>query len=231
MIYFSLLIFAVLPSIIWLLYYFKKDLNPEPKRLVARVFLVGAFFAIIAYCFQITATALLEHIPLFLFVQGFIIVAFSEELFKYLAFFFTVKHHTELDEPMDIIIYMIAAALGFAALENFILFSTMVPAEITAGQMAIISALRFVSATFLHALLSGILGVFLAYGYKFSSKKLVVLGFFAVTVLHGIYNILVKRIEETPALLLLLLLFAFLVLVLSFGIERVKRMKSVCTLK
>ncbi len=233
MTYFSLFAFAVLPSFLWLLYCLKKDVHPEPKRLILYVFAAGALFAVIGYFFQRATASLLisffENIPLLIlfapFFFKFVIVAFSEELLKYLAFFFTVRNHTELDEPIDFIIYMVTAALGFAALENFILLSSL---DISLQEMAKISAIRFFSGTFLHALTSGILGGFLAFYYCYNKKSILVWGIVLVSLLHGIYNLLAERIDQTPFFFLLLFFFLVLATTLTLLIEKTKKMKSVC---
>ncbi len=233
MIYFSLFVFAVLPSLVWLLYYLRKDDHPEPKRLIVYVFTAGAFFAVVGYFFQ-KATApfffsLAENIPFLLlsasFFYKFVVVAFSEEFLKYLAFFFTVRKNPHLDEPVDYIIYMIAAALGFAALENFIILFSLDP---SLPEVAKISLVRFLSGTFLHVLASGILGGFLAYSCFRSKKSLIFWGLLFVSFLHGIYNLLTEKITE-PLFFFILLLFLFsLLLILSALIKKTKKMKSVC---
>jgi len=235
MIYFSLLVFAILPSLIWLLYYLKKDIRSEPKHLIVYVFLTGALFAVVGYFFQLTMGRILppfaENISffaaLYLPFYKFVIIAFSEEFLKYLAFFFTIRDHPELDEPLDFVIYMITAALGFAALENIIYLSSAPDIM----EMARFSAVRFVSGTFLHALASGILGVFLAYSCKLNKKYLVIYGLIFVSGLHGIYNLLAQRITETSGILFVFTFLFVCAIVLSVFIEKLKKMKSTCSIK
>ncbi len=254
-----LLLFAVLPSFIWVFYYFKKDTHPEPKKLLLLVFFAGAVVAIIGYFFQKGAVGMLsdvarnfpEYISFFVFFQAFFITAFSEETFKYLAFFFTVRHHCELDEPVDIIIYMITAALGFAALENFLVLSSL--ATNSLNEIAIVSGLRFLSATFLHAIASGILGAFLVFSYRHSNKLLILAGVVIATVIHATYNFLIMRaymfpveinvfssihsinslpfITIYPVVFLVLFLLVSLSAILSLVIEQIKKMDTVCVLK
>ncbi len=233
MVYFSLFVFAVIPSLLWLLYYLRKDTHPEPKRLIIYVFAAGALFAIIGYFFQRTAASLLfsflDTVPLLIIFAPlfykFVVVAFSEEFLKYLAFFFTIKNHPELDEPVDFIIYMITAALGFAALENFIVLSSL---DITLPEVVKISVIRFFSGTFLHALVSGIFGGFLAHSYGFQKKSILIWGLLFVSLLHGLYNLLAERIGEALFFSLLLAFFAFLITLLSLLIKKTKKMKSIC---
>ncbi len=229
MFYFLLLTFAVLPSLIWLFYYLEKDIDPEPKRLIAYVFLVGGLFAIAGYLFQIISHSIILPFVGFSYAyyifHTFFVVGFSEELFKYLAFFFAIKSHPALDEPIDFVIYIITAALGFAALENIIYLSSMTESTL---EMARLSSIRFVSGTFLHALASGILGVFLAYACNLNKKTLIFYGLILVSFLHGIYNLFAAKMNETIYMLLTFALLFFCALILSFFIRKIKKMKATC---
>ncbi len=234
--YLILTIFAILPSLVWLFYYLQKDDHPEPKEIILCVFLTGAVFAIIGLLFQRSAISLLdpikENLPSFiffsLFFYRFIIVAFSEELLKYFAFFFAAKDHREVDEPIDYIIYMITAALGFAALENFLLLFSLNP---EVPQIMKISVLRFVSATLLHAVASGIIGCFLVYSLYFNKKYLLFLGLIVGTALHGIYNLLAERMVDFYSAIILFSTLLLLFSILLFFIKKIKRMKNICLVK
>jgi protease PrsW len=231
--YLFLIFFSLLPSIIWLFYYFKKDDNPEPKKLIFYVFIFGALFAGIGYFVQLKGgpyiLSYLEKISLPLLYIAlfyrFIVIAFTEELLKYLAFFFSVKGSRELDEPIDFIIYMITAGLGFAALENFVILSSL---EINTLEVVKISLLRFLSGTLLHALVSGIMGGFLVYTYRKKKTGIIFFGLITVTALHGIYNILAERLDGGAVAFLSF--FLFLIISLSLIIKKVKKLKSVSLL-
>ncbi len=254
MLFFVLLLFAILPSFLWLFYYFKKDKHPEPKKTLLYVFIMGAIFAFIGYHIQKISTGsvffLSENYPDLIFIltifQKFVVIAFSEELLKYLAFFFAARHHKDLDEPVDIIVYIITAALGFAAFENFLVLSSLTKPLLE--NIVIISALRFLSATFLHALASGILGVFLVYSFKNKNKMLFVFGLLTATIIHGVYNFLIMRIDNYPVDInittniyyldsfspatiypIFFVVFTFLLclsIALSFFIEKVKKLDN-----
>jgi len=230
-----LLFFAILPSLLWLFYWLKKDDYPEPKKLIAVVFFSGAFFAVITYFFQSFGASLFFDIgksfpllvPLLPFFYTFILVALIEEISKYIAFYFTISENKELDEPIDFVIYMITAGLGFAALENLLIISSY--EEI--GQIATVSLVRFISGTLLHALVSGILGIFLAYACRLEKKTIILAGIIFVSFLHGSYNYLSDiAITKNNFLPPLIFLF-FLVFLLLFLISKIKKMKSVCLLK
>ena len=81
---------------------------------------------------------------------------------------------------------MISAGLGFAAIEN-ILF---VLPEIFKGvdQAIYFLFLRFITATLLHALASGIIGFFFALAIIYHARIILFLGFIFGVGLHTIYN-------------------------------------------
>ncbi|RMG64363.1 MAG: PrsW family intramembrane metalloprotease, partial [Calditrichaeota bacterium] len=111
----TLLLIAVLgfaPALFWLAYFYRKDrLEPEPRRLVLRTHLWGIFCAF-------PAAALEYLLPFNQWTMSVVGAPVVEESAKFLAVYLTIFRNPEFDEPMDGIVYGVAAALGFAALEN-----------------------------------------------------------------------------------------------------------------
>lgn len=106
-----LLILAAAPGFFVLWYFYYRDrFEPEPLRMIIKVFFFG--------CIAVIPAILLE-LP---FPEGFwsVVVAapLVEESIKFCVVFFTVFRDQEFDEPMDGIVYAVAAALGFATIEN-----------------------------------------------------------------------------------------------------------------
>ena len=167
-IYFLYIFFGILPSLAWLFYYLKKDQHPESKKMILKIFLWGSLTTIPVYLVQRFLTMSLDSISLPLIfislIYGFLIIAFTEELFKYLVIKFRVLSNSACDEPIDIMIYMIVSALGFAAIENiFYIVSSAINLPINDAVFAsvIISLSRFLGATFLHTLCSALVGYFI----------------------------------------------------------------------
>ncbi len=240
--YIALILFAILPSLVWMFYYLQKDLNPEPKRFIFYVFIAGILSAIPAFFIQTGGLKLISPLMTFseniallaiimLVVQQVFVIALSEEFFKYFSVFVVMMRHPELDEPIDMVIYMIVAALGFAAIENFFTLISLGP-ELIIEEMALMALLRFSSATFLHALASGILGVFLVYAYRRRSKLFLTLGFLVASAIHGAYNMLIIRAEGNiqvfASIVLLLLVTA---IILSIAMKKTDKIKSICFIK
>ncbi len=115
----------------------------------------------------------------------FIEIGLTEEFFKALAFFIPIYWSRHMNEPYDGIMYAVAAALGFAAIEN-VMYVLMggIPA-------AFIRALTAVPA---HAMMGLFIGYF-AGRAKFAKRKwakpfLILLGFSIAVVLHGLYDLI-----------------------------------------
>jgi|GEM_PF-490379 len=115
----------------------------------------------------------------------FIEIGLTEEFFKAVAFFATAYWSRHMNEPYDGIMYAVAAALGFAAIEN-VMYVLMggVPA-------AFVRALTAVPA---HAMMGLFIGYF-AGRAKFAKRKwvkpfLILTGFSIAVFLHGLYDLI-----------------------------------------
>lgn len=234
MIYSLYLLFGILPSLAWLLFYLRKDAHPESKTMILKIFFCGMIIALPTYYAQRGFFYLLEKFypgnSLFLLIISvFLGVAFLEEFFKYLIVRFTALRSSELDEPVDIMIYMIVAALGFAAVENIlILLSMLLKGELILKTALIVVGFRSLGATFLHALSSGTLGYFVALANLRlkEKKKILFSGFFVATILHGIFNLSIMEIDEGIFFSIAgLIIFS---LAVAFAFEKLKKLKSVC---
>src|SRR3989344_6286827 len=188
---------GVSAALAWLFYYLRKDVRPEPASMVLKVFIWGSLIALPILLVQLGLSALLAESKLPPFVISilywFFIIAFTEEFFKYLVVRKVVLNSRHLDEPLDLMIYMIVAALGFAALENT-LYLFFPVGNLSFNQILnsiiIISFVRFIGATFLHTLTSGALGYFLAVEIYEIKKRgwFFIFGLLLATTLHGFYN-------------------------------------------
>jgi RsiW-degrading membrane proteinase PrsW (M82 family) len=226
-------IFGVIPSIIWLLYYLRKDKQPESNSMVLRIFFYGMLIAVPTVLVEMGILKELTNLkinPFYLSLLNiFVAVAFIEEFMKYLVVREKVLKHHEFDEPTDAMIYMIISALGFAASENILMLFSLGPVFVLQDTVSL-SAFRFVGATFLHALASGSLGFFLAFSlYKYKSKFLLtLLGLGISTLLHGIYNFSIIKMDELSGFFIPLIVLTGLAIFVSLGFRRLKKIKSVC---
>lgn len=194
---------AILPSFIWLFFYLKEDIHPEPKSWIWVVFILGIAIAPFVLFLEtllrnfITLTDLGAPETLLVIV---LVAPLIEEVAKYGIVHLALNKNLILDEPVDGMIYLIVAALGFAGIENvFAVFNyaSLAPENFLA-QSIYLTALRFVSAVALHAFASAIAGYFFA-KYYFAPKRHVwhiLQGLFYAIALHGIYNLLIIRMQN-----------------------------------
>jgi RsiW-degrading membrane proteinase PrsW (M82 family) len=157
---------------------------------------------------------------------------FVEEYLKYRLVKEEVSRDPDFDEPPDAMIYLITAGLGFAAAENLlvILQSPMLPF----GAALSTISLRFVGATLLHALASGMVGYFWARSLFETEKKfqLIVRGLALAIVFHGSYNYFVSLKDSSSFTILLVVpLLVAMAFFVSFGFRYLKNMPSVCETK
>ena len=219
-----MVILGLTPSLTWLYFYSRKDCHPEPKSLLAQTFLMGIIIAPLAIILQwsfaeLTSTvvgisrAATQNTSYF-----FLWAAVVEEAVKFYAVRILILRNPEFDEPIDAMIYMITAGLGFAAMENILVMHGVFPdgTQVTLATWA----LRFTGATLLHALSSGLLGYFLAMSWFFRDhkRKLVVIGLIMATIFHFTFNIFLSAFENRLIGLVystsLLMVMAFLVSIL-----------------
>lgn len=211
------IVVALVPALVWLLFFLKEDIHPEPQKLIIYTFTVGALVSIPVLAIQLIFQAL---VPSFIVASAIILIiglALIEEVFKFLAAYWSVNENPNFDEPIDAMIYMIAAGLGFATVENiFIIINTINVAGGSALGSAISTlSLRFVGATLLHTLTSGLIGYYWAVGRtKNSIIKPISFGLGLATIIHAIFNYLILRFQDSNLLYpsLFLMLAAFFIL-------------------
>lgn len=223
-------ILGILPSIIWLAFYLEKDIHPEPKKWLFLVFLAGMAIAPAVTIVEWQAIEFFNFLnsasPFFFsdtlknFAIVFIAIAAVEEFFKYLTVRLAMKHNPVFDEPADAMIYMIVAALGFAAIENIIVMYSYAPSFfLDPAQPLATLALRFIGATFLHTLTSGIIGFYYALYLsrsehsEFRRQLLMVKGFIAAILLHGLFNYLIVVSKEASAIYFSIPLFIIVIFI------------------
>lgn len=212
---------GLLPSFAWLIFFLKEDPHPEPRRLIFFTFLAGAGVTLVAFAAQVILNAGFDLISL---SQRSAIALFGlaaiEEIFKFGAVYFVVSRSRAFDEPVDAMIYLIVAALGFTAVENIGALDTATDTlrrESYGGALisgaAETTMLRFIGATLLHTLSSGIVGYYWAKGIlQKSVTRSLAAGILIATALHAFFNYLILRYEEIILATLFLVVVAFFVL-------------------
>lgn len=231
-----LYLFGFLPSLIWLSFYLKKDKHPEPNKMIIKVFFLGMLAAILAIFleqgFQMTGNVFLASFSKSSLLTIFVGGALIEEFLKYFVVRLGVFRNKELDEPTDIVLYMIVAALGFAAMENILVLTNYHPILTSVNALKIMS-IRFVSATLLHALCSGLFGYFIAKSFHKTSKRIYyfILGLFLATFLHGLYNMSIIKISGNYKFIVPIIILISLSCFVSYSFKKLKKEQSICLVK
>lgn len=212
------IILGLLPSFAWLIFYLKEDPHPEPKSLIAEIFVAGAASTFLVLGFQILWHDWLSFNGVAPYsVFSLLGLAAIEEVFKFLAAFTIVSHHKkDFDEPVDAMIYMIVAALGFATVEN-------IAASFNAPGLTFeTTSLRFIGATLLHTLSSGLVGYFWAKYLIYKKGELIIQGGIFAILLHVVFNYLIIRFEPVIIPTTFLIIFALFIL---YDFEKLKHIK------
>lgn len=223
---------GVVPAVVWLSFWLREDdEHPEPNRYLILSFVYGMLAVPVALAAQLfinhfflgdqDIAQTIVAAPLIGFAV-LVIWSITEELVKYWAAYHGgLKRRTD-DEPMDDVIYMITAALGFAALENALylfgpLFDGNTELAIATGNM------RFIGATLLHIAASSLIGIFRAFSHfklNEAKKRYTYSGIILAVTLHALFNLFIMVHANS-------MFFAFssiwiVIVVIIFVFERIK---------
>jgi RsiW-degrading membrane proteinase PrsW (M82 family) len=219
----STLFFAIaggfIPSLLWLWFWLKEDSHPEPRSALISTFIAGMFAVPIAMILEYLVLLPAGLVGSF----SFLVWAFIEEILKYGAARKTAFCKSCFDEPIDAVIYMITAALGFASLENTLfIIKTFNDGGILSG--VDIGNMRFIGATLLHTASSAIVGAFIAFSLRKNKKNMkrnTIIGIVVAGLLHFAFNYLIIESGGGNILKVLMPLW-FIIIVLIFIFEKVK---------
>jgi protease PrsW len=208
---------GVLPALVWLAFWLFEDrCEPEPKRYI--------FFTFVAGMAAVLPVLLVEEYAT-TFVSGTLLLlawAFTEEFFKFAAAYVVALRSWVFDEPLDAIIYMVTAALGFSAIENTLFLWGALPQGVLHGVLT--EDLRFVGATLLHTLSSATIGVSLALSF-YKSRAVRALyalgGVILATALHTLFNFFILGSGGNATFFIFLCIWFGIIAILLL-VERVK---------
>lgn len=212
---------GVLPAALWLWFWLQEDRkNPEPRRRIIITFFAGAIAVPLVLPFQKLVLAYFENSVLL----TFILWAALEEIFKFTAAYVGGLNTKEDDEPIDAVMYMVTAALGFVALENT-LFLIHPLASGNIVESIITGNLRFIGASLLHIISSSTVGIFIAFAFykkRFHRILFTGVGIFFAIILHTAFNLsIIKENGSDTFVIFSALWFTIAVLLLFF--EKIKK--------
>lgn len=192
----GLLLLAVAPALFIFLYLYRKDrYEPEPLRLVIWIFFLGTVAVIPAAFIELL-------FPSGIFVPA-VVAPVVEEATKFLVVFLTIYRNPEFDEPVDGIVYAMAAGLGFATLENILYV-------LEGGLM--VGIVRAIASVPGHVVFSCIWGFALGIA-KFRPEQertgIILAGLAGAILMHGIFNFSLEAFGLLGLLLILVLIVPF----------------------
>jgi RsiW-degrading membrane proteinase PrsW (M82 family) len=215
------ILLGVGPALLWLWFWLREDKEkPEPKGLIAIMFIVGMVSVFIV-------------LPIQKFVQTNVtsyewqIIGWAsiEELIKYIGVLILLYKTNHINEPIDWPIYLITAALGFAALENtMFLIKPLSLDQTTVGLLT--GQLRFLGSTLLHAVSSGIIGISLGLSFfmgKFIKKIYLLTGLILAIALHSAFNFFIMEDKGNNFLRVLGFLWVVTIIIMLL-FEKLRRM-------
>lgn len=174
---------ALVPALILLSYFYKRDPRPEPKKTVTKAFLWGIAATLPALVIEMLFSYLTPsglHPLATAAIRAFLIAALVEESCKMAMINRHIFPLPEFNEVNDGIVYTMAAGLGFAFLEN-ILYS------MNASHSWSLLLMRGITSVPLHGLASGLMGYYIGKS-KFAQKDTRLIGLLWAVFYHGLYN-------------------------------------------
>ncbi len=212
---------GLVPVLLWLWFWEREDNNPEPAKLTIYAILAGMVGVLIVIPIE---KFIADNFSATLLV--FTLWAATEELVKFLVAYIVVLRRAENDEPVDTVIYLIATALGFSALENALfIFNPLSQHHFI--EAIITGNFRFVGATVLHTVASATIGMCVGYAfYKSPSQKrhYLIVGLILSIVLHTCFNLSIILFDGKTTLLSFLGVWLGIVGLL-FLFEKIKLIK------
>jgi RsiW-degrading membrane proteinase PrsW (M82 family) len=199
------------PALFWLWYFYIKDrYAPEPRSWILRIFVLGMLSTIPIALIEAGIGSLVPSE----FFTAVVVAPVVEECGKFLVVYWFVFRRPVFDEPIDGIVYAVTAALGFAALENFVyLFAAYSETLALPLELSVLRALLSVPG---HALMSSMWGYSLGQSLVTPHplvRRLIWHGLALAILLHAAFNLLVGAGVVGAAVLILVLVPLMWVLV------------------
>ena len=234
-----------LPSLLWLWFWLHEDRkNPEPKTMILATFIAGGLSVFLAFYLEKQASVSLDmsslenaKIHFSPFWQGlkasyplialFFGWALIEEFVKYLAAVVVAFRNKNFDEPVDAMIYMVTAALGFAAVENSLFLIKTIRLGLGGFEFLLNGNMRFFGATLLHIFSSAIIGAVVGLSFQITGWRKVVrivIGVLVASLLHALFNffIIINDGQNTFKVMVVLWLLTVTVIILFEKIKKIK---------
>ena len=217
----ELLMLAVIPVVVLLVYIYQKDpVEKEPGKLLAQLLVCGVAVIIPVMLIEGGGIYLLQSWPFddlsYLVVENFLVVALVEEGCKFLALWWRTWKNPAFDFAFDGIVYAVFVSMGFAVAENigYVFeygFNTAIVRAFTAIPGHCVFAV-FMGYFYAQAAVASVDG---------NASKVRTNMFLAILIpflCHGTYDVLASIFDET----MLIVFFVFLIVMVAIGIGLVR---------
>jgi RsiW-degrading membrane proteinase PrsW (M82 family) len=186
------LLAGTVPAILWLIFWRREDDtgHRDPTGLLVLTFVAGMLSVVFVLPIEkfLSSVSTDQKVLITLW-------AASEELFKYMAFAMIMHKSRFLDKPVEYPIYLMAAGLGFAALENTLYL--IHPVAVNDATVSFLTGnLRFLGSTLLHSVTSGIIGISIGLAFFRSEAGRTFNLFFGIAAaiaLHSVFNFFIMK--------------------------------------
>ena len=151
--------------------------------------------------------------------------AFIEETIKFLSAYVVAFKSKAFDEPIDSMIYIITASIGFSAVENTLFLFNVLFTGDNNLTLLLTGNMRFLGATVVHIVSSAVLGgiIGLAFCYpKLTKTTATILGLLTATILHTAFNFFIISSSEGEMIKIFITLWFLAIFVILF-FERIKK--------
>ncbi len=189
------IVLAIVPALLWIMAFYRQDLEPEPKAYVFGMFLLGAvlakgigepvirdLFAVQNWIFQNTFLG---------FLASILIIGMVQEFIKYAAVRYTIYNAAEFDQPVDGIIYCASAGLGYATALNINYILTNGGVDLGVG--AIVCAVEALA----QASTAGVVGYFLGQAkFRKMGPLWLPVGLLVAAALNGVISMTLELIPQ-----------------------------------
>ncbi len=210
-----ILLLAVIPAVIIMFNVRKLDkAEPEPRGLLAKLFIFGALTVISAVLLGMVAEALNifdEGTTAYILFDNFIATALIEEGGKYFVLKKCTWKHPAFNYTFDAVVYAITVSLGFATVEN--IFYVMDGDIVTALMRAVLSVPG-------HAIDGLFMGCY--YGAARLSGRKSVATLLVPVLLHGFYDFCLSM----DSIAFTGLFFIFEIIITVTAVKKIKKLSA-----
>lgn len=182
----KLLIIAISPIIIFLIYIYIKDKyekEPKPLAIIGTIYGILISIPIVFTEKYVMMLAPNKDTIYYAFFVSFIVASFVEETYKYIIVKFLIEKNNNYNEPFDGILYAVFVSLGFSLIENILY---VLHPSLGGLDTGLARAIFSVPA---HGIFAIYMGYYLS-NKKFLKKGANILALSVPIFIHGIYDLL-----------------------------------------